>query len=97
MTTSANPIVVIPKDPSAELDYTVDWEPWMPPNDRIVNVSWTISPSGLTNSANSFSTSDATIWLTGGTDGTTYDVTCEITTDEGRIDDRTFRVEVVNR
>ena len=97
MTTQADPIYVIPKDPSAELDYTMDWGQWMPPNDRIVNVTWTISPSGLTNSSNTFSTTQTTIWLTGGTDGTTYDVTCEITTLEGRIDDRTFRVEVVNR
>ena len=96
MTTQANPIAVFQKDPSAALDYTVDWQQWLPPQDRITAVTWTVT-SGLTNASSSFSTSDATIWLTGGTDGTTYDVTCEITTLEGRIDDRTFRVEVVNR
>jgi hypothetical protein len=47
--------------------------------------------------SNAFSTTDATIWLTGGTDGQTYDITCEITTLENRVDDRTFRVQVVNR
>jgi hypothetical protein len=47
--------------------------------------------------SNSFSTTDVTIWLTGGTDGAIYDITCEITTLEGRVDDRTFRVQVVNR
>jgi hypothetical protein len=98
VTTQANPIAVFSKDPGAELDYTMDWQQWMPPQDRIVNVTWTISPAGtLLNAANSFSTTDTTIWLSAGTDGLTYDVTCEITTNEGRIDDRTFRVEVVNR
>ena len=74
----------------------MDWQQWLPPQDRITAVTWTV-PAGITMASSTFSTSDTTIWLTGGTDGTTYDIVCEITTLEGRTDDRTFRVEVVNR
>jgi hypothetical protein len=96
MTTLANPLIPIEKDPSAQLDYTISWHDWLPPQDRIVSVTWTV-PVGIAMASNAFSTTDATIWLTGGTDGQTYDITCEITTLENRVDDRTFRVQVVNR
>lgn len=95
MTTTATPIGTFAKDPSAVLDYTIDWTRWLPPGDAISSVAWTLS--GITNAASSHSTTEATIWLSGGTDGTTYDVVCEIVTTGGRTDDRTFRVIVENR
>jgi hypothetical protein len=38
-----------------------------------------------------------TVWLLGGTAGTTYDVRCRVTTVAGRTDDRTLRVQVMER
>jgi ribosomal protein S28E/S33 len=37
------------------------------------------------------------LWLSGGTAGESYDVACEITTDQGRTDERTIRVPVRER
>jgi hypothetical protein len=37
------------------------------------------------------------VWLSGGTAGESYDVACEITTDQGRTDERTIRVPVRER
>jgi hypothetical protein len=92
----ANPIGEFVKDPDAALDYTVDWKLWLVPRDTISSVAWTVG-AGLTNAAAAKTTTSATIWLTGGTAGTSYDVTCEIVTTQGRTDDRTFRVNVEDR
>jgi hypothetical protein len=38
----------------------------------------------------SFTTTKTTIWLAGGTDGSTYAITNHITTAQGRIEDKTL-------
>lgn len=85
------------KDPSATLDYTLDWyaDGWLG-TDTISAVTWVV-PSGLTQASSSNTTTTATIWLSGGTVGTDYEVTCRITTAGGRVDDRTLRLQVRNR
>jgi hypothetical protein len=82
-----------PKDPNSVLDYTVDWydEGWLG-IDTIATSTW-IVPTGLTNIAESHTTKIATIWLSGGTAGTNYEVTNRITTAGGRTDDRTIVIE----
>ena len=80
------------KDPQAVLDYEIDWSDWLGA-DTIASSSWTV-PSGLTEEDSSDTTTAATVWLSGGTAGTNYDVTCEIVTDGGRTDDRTITIQV---
>ena len=84
------------KSPAAELDYTVDWSDWLPDGDTISSVVWVV-PAGLTQESASNSTTGATVWLSGGTLGAVYTVTCKITTVGGRIDTRSFRVRVAQR
>lgn len=82
------------KDPSARKDYPVDFTDWLDPiPDTIASVLWTV-PSGITNYSESFTTKIATIWLTGGTLGTTYAINCRITTTGGRIEEQSFVVEI---
>ena len=79
------------KDPDATLDYTVDWSDWLDPNDTISASAWSV-PSGLTQVSASYTTTSATIWLSGGTAGSRYAVVNRISTAAGRTEDRSFVV-----
>lgn len=83
------------KDPDATLDYTVDWSAWLG-TDVIDSASWNV-PDDLVNEHDSNTTTDATVWLSGGVAGTSYEVTNHIETDGGRIDERTIIIRVRQR
>lgn len=80
------------KDPQAVLDYEVDWSAWLG-EDTISASTWT-APDGITIDSDSFTATTATVWLSGGEIGQSYDATNEIVTDGGRTDDRTIRIKV---
>ena len=82
------------KDPDGKLRVIVDWSAWLG-SATIASVAWTV-PSGLTEAATSNTTTTATVFLSGGTDGQEYTVKCCITTDdaETRIKCRSFHVAV---
>jgi hypothetical protein len=85
------------KDPDAVLDYTVDWSPWLSDSgDQITSSAW-IVPEGLTTTADYYTTTTATVWLSGGTVGREYVVTNRITTAAGRVDDRSFTLVIRSR
>ncbi len=86
------------KDPQAKLDYSVDWGSWLQPSETITASTWTV-PDGITQAtpAPSFTTTEATIWLSGGTVGVYYAVVNHITTNQGREDDRTVHIHVAQR
>jgi hypothetical protein len=86
---------VFVKDPQAILDYVVDWTDWLS-SDTISVVAWVV-PAGITNPSISNTTKTATIWLSSGTAGNSYDITCRITTAGGRTDERTITVSVRNK
>lgn len=94
----------IEKDPSAVLDYTIDWNasganggPWLQTGETITSASvWTI-PTGITKTSQTDTTTMSTVWLSGGTAGTAYTITCKITTSSGRTDERSFVVVVKQR
>lgn len=94
---SANkPLAEYLKDPVATIDFSVDWSGILPAGDNISSAIAT-AESGLTVASHSFSGQLHTIWLTGGTAGTTYLVTSEVTSAAGRRDRRTIRITVVER
>lgn len=80
------------KDPSAKLDYMVDWSAWLGA-DTIASSIW-VTPVGLTASAPSNTTITATVWLESGTVGSQYTVTNRITTAGGRTNDRSILIQV---
>jgi hypothetical protein len=85
------------KDPNAALDYKRDWSLWLAPTgDTIVTSTW-IVPTGLTKTAESNTTTVATVWLSGGTTGLSYQVTNRIVTAQGRTEDRTMEVVIRER
>ncbi len=83
------------QDPSDNLDYTIDWTDWLG-GDTIVTSSWVVT-AGLTEGANANTTTSATVWLTGGTAGTSYVATNTIITAAARTANRSFNIDVVDR
>lgn len=95
---SAQPIATYTKDPAAKLDYSIDWSSWLPAGDTIASVAWTATGATVCGSpAPSVASGIATVWIEGGTDGTTATVVCQVTTTAGRIDERTIRLTVRER
>lgn len=84
------------KDADAVLDWQVDWSAWLVEDETITASSWTV-PDGIEEDSTSNDTTTATIWLSGGTAGTTYTVTNHITTSDGRQDDRSLKIRVTER
>lgn len=89
-------LATIEKTPLAELTYTIDWTAWLPGADTIAASAWTV-PTGLTSAAETNTAYRASIKLTGGTAGQTYDVKNVITTTGGLIDSRTLRFIIVEK
>jgi len=87
----------IEKEPTAVLDYTFDWDgsDWLG-SDTISSYTVTVD-SGLTKDSASNTTTTVTVWLSGGTVGTNYDIVCHIVTAAGREDTRTLQIKVVDR
>ena len=93
---SVDEVQWISKDPDDKLDYATNWTNRLVENETITNSQWLIDvpvddPSPLevaSNPAPTVAGGLATAWFTGGTLGTTYTVVNRITTDQGRIQDR---------
>lgn len=85
------------KDPNATLDYKRDWAVWLAPfGDTILTSAW-IVPAGLTKGTDTSTSTTATVWLSGGTAGQSYDVVNRVVTTQGRTDDRTMQIVVRER
>lgn len=84
------------KDPNAVLDYKIDWASWLATSETISTSTFTVS-AGITKDSESNTTTTATVWLSGGTAGTTYTATNRITTNQSRTDERTIEIRVEER
>ena len=98
------------KDPQGVLDYVFDWKAdtngsrdphatdWLVTGETISTHTMT-SETGITVDSSSITDTNTsvTVWLSGGTAETDYDVTCHIVTSDSRADDRTVTISVVER
>ena len=82
------------KDPDARMDYGVDWAGWLVGDDVIQTSAWNITGEGLTVEHFEFTDTSATIWISGGVVGRSYEMVNRITTLGGRRDDRTIIVRI---
>lgn len=80
------------KDPDEVLDYTIDWTARLL-EDTIASSLW-IVPVGLTVTTQSNTTTTTTVWLSGGTLATTYQVLNRIVTAGGRTMDQTVKLKI---
>lgn len=83
------------KDPASTIDFAIDWSLWLD-EDSISNSTWS-TDDGITIDSDTETDTVATVWLSGGTEGSVYSVVNQITTTLGRIAERTIEVRVVNR
>lgn len=84
------------KDPAAVLDYAWDWTAWLANEETIV--AHTVTPAeGITVSSTAEAAGVVTAWLSGGSVGASYALTCRVTTSQGRTDERTIRITVRER
>lgn len=84
------------KDPDAVLDYKFDWSDWLQTLEFIDSFTVTV-PTGITKDSDQNQVDAIVVWLSGGTVNDTYNITCSITTNQGRSDDRTMQIYVVER
>ena len=94
----------IEKDPQARLDYSMDWSDWLASGDPIQVAQWSVSTvtsdtANVVIHSNTTSgvTGISTAIISGGSAGNIYTVTCKITTTNGLIDERYFRLSVQDR
>jgi len=85
--------IVWDKTPNEVLDYTVDWRNWLG-SDTISTDSWEVD-TGITAGTTIDNGALRTIWLSGGTAGTTYKITNIIETVGGRTAKRSFYINTV--
>lgn len=94
--------LTISKDTEAQLVYTFDWVDWLPTGDSLSSVLYTITarvndPDPLVKVAQGIVGTKTFVELSDGQQGKVYTVTCKITTANGLVDRRNFRVKVEAR
>lgn len=92
----------IDKDPEAELTYNFEWSDWLDTGDALATVEYSVAarrndPTQITISTSGISGTKTYCHLTGGQAEKVYIVTAKITTNDGLVDRRAFRVNVKNR
>jgi hypothetical protein len=93
----------IDKDPQAQLVYTFDWSEWLPEGDSVQSVEYHVKtrindPDPVTIVSEGVSLDVLTfVELAGGQLNKAYSVSAKITTANGLIERRSFRVRVVTR
>jgi hypothetical protein len=90
------------KDTNAQLIYTFDWSDWLPTGDTITASNYVITarandPDPLAIHTQGRTTTTTYVELKEGQEGKVYSVSVQITTANGLIDRRTFRVKVERR
>ena len=94
--------LTIDKDTEAQLTYTFDWVDWLPVGDSLDTAEYTITarandPDPLIKVSEGIDGTKTYVELSNGQLGKVYTVTCKITTVDGLIDRRNFRVRVLAR
>lgn len=92
----ANGLHWITKTAAENLDFSLDWGARLLDGEAIDTSVWAL-PSGVTAGLATTSGPYATQWISGGAAGTTYWVSNRITTSAGRIFERGFNLQIVER
>ena len=92
----------ITKDPEAQLFYTFDWSQWLAQGDSIASAEYSVSarvndPDPIIKFSEGIQGTNTYVELSDGQVGKSYVVSVKVTTTDGLIDRRSFRVKVENR
>lgn len=77
-------------------DYDIDASEWLSEDDFVLSATSAVTPSGLTIQSTSIIDAGKTVkvWLSGGTNGTTYKIDVTMTTDDGRVKQSEFTLKI---
>lgn len=94
--------VYIEKDPEAELVYTLDWTDWLLSGDSVQAVTYSVAPTADVNDIDIMDSGINVgvytyVKLNKGIVNQVYTIAAEVTTANGLVDRRNFRVKVKNR
>lgn len=97
-----NQTLQIVKDPQAQLFYTFDWSQWLTDGDSIASAEYTVNarvndPEPLVKLSEGIQGTNTYVELSDGQAGKSYMVAVKVTTADGLVDRRSFRVKVENR
>ncbi len=84
------------KDPDAVLDYLWDWSEWLTAVGDTIDTVTFLPDTGITVESFTHTGTSATAWISGGTAGSSYSVTCRVMTAGGRTDDRTATFKITD-
>jgi len=90
------PLTSFIKDPDSVLDYSFDWNEWLESGESISSHVVTVDV-GITKDSSDNSSTAVTVWLSGGTAGTSYNIACEIVTSAGRTTERSITIRCRER
>lgn len=85
------------QDKDAFLDYSIDWADWLAlsPGDSINTSTWSTDAALTLNSPGVVGTV-ASVWVQGGQPWTWYAITNSVVSNQGRRDQRTIRIQIVD-
>jgi hypothetical protein len=83
------------KDPNEVLDYAIDWSQRLAGD--IISTSTFTVPTGIVMNSQSKTNTMTTIWLSGGSEGVTYDILNRIITNGGRTMDQTVELRIKSK
>ena len=87
---------VIKQSTVSNLDWSINWANRGLGSDVLVASQWSVTPTGLTLSNESFTGATTTVWLSGGVAGGRYTITNNITTSGGREMTESLIVNIVD-
>lgn len=84
------------KDPAAVLDYWLDWGTWLVPGEALLTSTWTTTGTTVLGASAIFGALTQ-VWVSGGTRGEALTLTNQVTTSDGRTDERSLSLLILER
>lgn len=83
------------KRPADVLDFDLTYEDWITDDDTITTVTTAVTPPGeLEVGSVQVSNPEVKVWVSGGEDGSTYDIEVTAATNGGRVKVECFKIRV---
>lgn len=84
------------KDPDDVLDYKLNWAAWLD-GDTITSSSWSLAAGDVVIDSDENTTEQTVAWVSGGTEGTTGQITNHIVTAAGREKDWSIIFKIIDQ
>ncbi|MCJ9428688.1 hypothetical protein [Kordiimonas marina] len=89
---------VYAKDPSSDVDYSIDWSAWLTDGETVTSAAWSVAPAtGLQIGTAIDGGALQGTYVSGGVAGDRYRLTCRGTTSAGRTADRSLTIRVMEQ